>query len=478
MRVAEILLLKSDSPGDFTPALNEILTASECGALRPRVEVAECGADFDPEALARRVVGSRPDICFFTSRPRGLAAAGELLKLVLAQAPNTRCIVGLAEGEPEQAVELLKLGAADFITPPLRAADILPRVWRWAEGPPCRDEQARPRAGTPDLKQLVGRSEAFLAVVNKIPAIAHCDAGVLITGETGTGKELCARAIHYLSRRASKPFVPLNCGALPVELVENELFGHARGAYTGASALEAGLVREADGGTLFLDEVDSLPLQAQVKLLRFLQEKEYKPLGTAKLRAADVRVVAAMNTAPAVAVESGRLRRDLYYRLNIIPLRLPPLRQRRDDILRLARHFLAKYAAEFDKRVRDFTPEAARALASYSWPGNVRELEHVVERAVLFSSGALVGEVDAGGACDQEQSRHESFREAKAELINQFERAYLEDLLLANHGNVSRAARVANKHRRALWRLIRKHQIDLDCFRAGAHMKPSGAGHI
>jgi two-component system response regulator GlrR len=474
MRVAEILLLKSDSPDDFTPALHEILTASTCRALRLRVEVFDYGAHFDPEGLARKIVVAHPDLCFFTSRPRGLGRAGQLLKLVLAQAPHTRVIVGLAEGEPEQTVELLKLGAADFISPPLRAVDILPRVWRWAEA--SRQPEGRPRsdAKPPHLKQLVGMSEAFLAEVNKIPALAKCDAGVLITGETGTGKELCARAIHYLSRRAPKPFVPLNCGALPVELVENELFGHARGAYTGALALESGLVREADGGTLFLDEVDSLPPQAQVKLLRFLQEKEYKPLGTAKLRAADVRVVAAMNTAPVAAVESGKLRRDLYYRLNVIPLRLPPLRQRRDDIIRLARHFLAKYSAEFDKRVSDFTPEAARALTGYDWPGNVRELEYVIERAVLFSDGPVIGDVDISSAGDRQVSRHETFREAKAELIKQFERAYLEDLLLANQGNVSRAARVARKNRRALWHLIRKHQIDIADFRATPQAKSPG----
>ena len=478
MRVAEILLLKSDSPGDFTPALREILTASKCHALKLRVEVFECGAEPDPESLAREIVLARPDICFFTSRPNGLGRAGELLRLVLAQAPGTRVIVGLEEGEPEQMVELLELGAADFITPPLRGVDILPRVWRWAEGARRPESQTHTDAKPHYLKQLVGGSETFLAEVNKIPAIAKCDAGVLITGETGTGKELCARAIHYLSRRAPKPFVPLNCGALPVELVENELFGHARGAYTGASALESGLVREADGGTLFLDEVDSLPLQAQVKLLRFLQEKEYKPLGTAKLRAADVRVVAAMNTAPAAAVESGRLRRDLYYRLNVIPLRLPPLRQRRDDILRLARHFVAKYSAEFDKRVGGFTPEAARALTGYDWPGNVRELEHVVERAVLFSDGPLINSVDIPVAVETEQSRRETFREAKAELIKQFERAYLEDLLMNNQGNVSQAARAAQKNRRALWHLIRKHEIDIEGFRASPQAKSAGTGRL
>ncbi len=410
----------------------------------------------------------KPDLCFVMLKSQRRGQIGELLESIKTCAPDVRIIVGLEDGVPEQMVELLKLGAVDFITPPLRPVDILPRIWRWTESatPPAARPGARGKHH--ELKHLVGRSAAFLAEVNKIPTVAQCDAGVLITGETGTGKELCARAVHYLSPRARGPFVPINCGAIPVELVENELFGHAPGAFTGASTLEFGLIREADSGTLFLDEIDCLPLQSQIKLLRFLQEKVYKPLGSTKICAANVRIVAAMNTAPQEAIESGRLRRDLYYRLNVIPLRLPPLRQRREDILLLARHFIAKYAAEFDKPARDFTTGAVRMLYSYDWPGNVRELEHVVERAVVFSNRALIADVDMHIADGEGQTRPESFKEAKEKLIRQFEKTYLQDLLLANQGNVSRAARAAHKHRRALWHLIRKHQIDIQCFRPEA----------
>src|SRR5207249_2674934 len=202
------------------------------------------------------------------------------------------------------------------------------------------------------LQQFLGESAAFVNELKKIPAIARHGASVLISGETGTGKEMFARAVHYLSPRSGKPFVAVNCGAIPVELMENELFGHATGAFTGASSTTAGLVREADGGTLFLDEIDALPLPAQVKLLRFLQEQEYRPLGSAKVCKSDVRIITASNADFAEALRLGRFRQDLYYRLAVIPLSLPPLRERIGDVPLLARHFLEKYSAAFDKPVR------------------------------------------------------------------------------------------------------------------------------
>ena len=315
------------------------------------------------------------------------------------------------------------------------------------------------------LKKLVGRSPAFMSVVERIPVLAQCDATVLIGGETGTGKEVFARMVHYLSPRSASPFVPVNCGAIPLELVENELFGHERAAYTGASISSRGLVREAEGGTLFLDEVDCLPLGAQVKMLRFLQEKEYRPLGSAKTRTADVRLITATNADVERAVEEGRLRQDLYYRLNVLPLELPPLRERHEDIPLLARHFAARYAAERGTSVPEFSEGAMQALLLYRWPGNVRELEHVVERAVVMSQGHGVlrrGDVLMPPRGPREP---ESFREAKARMVACFERSYVEKLLLAYHGNISRAARAARKNRRAFWELIRKYQIDARRFR-------------
>jgi len=328
-------------------------------------------------------------------------------------------------------------------------------------------EMAQRLKETLGLKRLIGESPAFVEQIQKLPAVARCDAGVLISGETGTGKELIARAIHYLSPRARGPFVPVNSGAIPLDLVENELFGHERAAFTGAHAAQPGLIEQADGGTLFLDEVDSLPPLAQVKLLRFLQEKELRRLGSTRTRKCDVRVIAATNAEVEAALAEGKIRRDLYYRLNVIPVPLPPLRERRKDIPLLALHFLHRYAGELGQPCRAFTPGAMQALQDYGWPGNVRELEHVVERAVVLAGDRE--EIDLGALDvprpDSRPADPPSFQEAKARAIARFERGYLEELLATFGGNITRAARAAQKNRRAFWELIRKHDIDARRFR-------------
>jgi DNA-binding NtrC family response regulator len=299
----------------------------------------------------------------------------------------------------------------------------------------------------------------------KIPLIARCDANVLIVGETGTGKELFARAIHYSSPRASRPFMPVNCGAIPVDLVENELFGHRRGAFTNAFALQTGLIEEANGGTLFLDEIDCLPKLAQVKLLRFLQEREYRPLGSSKMRQANVRVIAASNLNLEEAVGIGKVRQDLFYRLNVISLALPPLRERREDIPLLARHFLEKYAKEFGKPTIHFSPNTLPLLMMQNWLGNVRELEHVIERATALCEGPFIIEGDLGLSPLPSAHPLESLQQAKAREIAQFEKNYIQDLLRSCSGNITKAARLAQKNRRAFWQLIQKHQIDVSRFK-------------
>jgi transcriptional regulator with PAS, ATPase and Fis domain len=309
------------------------------------------------------------------------------------------------------------------------------------------------------LKQLVGHSASFLEQIKKISVVAKTDATVLILGETGTGKELCARAVHYLSHRAGLPFVPVNCGAIPQDLVENELFGHEAGAFTGASGAKPGLIREAQGGTLFLDEIDCLPLQTQAKLLRFLQEREYRPLGSSKTVSADVRVLAASNSDLSERVRAGKLRQDLFYRLNVIPVVLPALRDRPQDILLLANHFAAKYADAFGKPVPAFSLDAQQLLLCYPWPGNVRELEHTVERAVIFGEDTIRG-CDLSLPRERADGRPESFRQMKARAVAQFEKACIQALLLAHEGNITRAAKAAQKNRRAFFELIRKHRID------------------
>jgi two-component system response regulator GlrR len=312
----------------------------------------------------------------------------------------------------------------------------------------------------PSAKQLVGKSVPFLNEINKIPLIARCNSSVLITGETGTGKELYALRIHLMSARAKNPFVPVNCGAIPLELAENELFGHVRGAFTGAAAASRGLILEAEGGTLFLDEIDSLPPFVQVKFLRFLQERTYRPLGSAKESKADVRIIAATGTTPEDLVKTGRLRQDLYYRLNVISVRLPPLRERREDVPLLANHFLKKHTAILGKGAVEFSSRAMQRLMFHDWPGNVRELEHVVERAVVLSEEKTIRFNDISLPKLDTATGEESFKEAKERFVGQFEKAYIQKLLLTYRGNISHAAQAAQKHRRAFWELMRKHGIE------------------
>lgn len=316
------------------------------------------------------------------------------------------------------------------------------------------------------LRRIIGKNPTFLAETRKIPLLARCDVSVLICGETGTGKEVVARAIHYLSPRAKNSFLPVNCGAIPPDLMENELFGHERGAFTGATYASTGLVKEADGGTLFLDEIDSMPPFAQVKLLRFLQEKEFRRLGSTRVRHSDVRVIAATNANVEEAMQTGNLRADLYYRLNVVPIKLPPLRERREDIPLLAHHFLHRFARELGRPARKFSPQAMEALLHHDWPGNVRELEHAVQRAVVLAEHqSLLRNTAALLPEAHEESKPRCFKEAKAQVISRFERGYLEEALTAHNGNISHAARAAQKNRRAFWELIRKHRIDVERFK-------------
>ena len=414
--------------------------------------------------LEKTVQRLNPDVVF-TVLPESLRETTKLLKITRQAASNIPIIVVLESVDPDQIVELLATGAVDFVTLPLRASDVLPRAWKWIK--PCAGEsKAGPINVThPGFKKVIGQSPVFLDQLRRIPMIAKCDANVLIAGETGTGKELYARAIHYGSSRVGRPFMPINCGAIPADLVENELFGHERGAYTSAATIQTGLIEEANGGTLFLDEIDCLPVFAQVKLLRFLQEKEYRPLGSTKIRRADVRIIAASNLNLEDAVAQGKVRQDLYYRLNIISLILPPLRERREDIPLLARHFLSRYVGELDKEITEFSQEAMQLLMVHNWPGNVRELEHVIERAVVLCEGTRLETRDLVISPAAGNGVQQSLQEAKAKEIARFERDYIHGLLSACKGNITRAAQVAKKNRRAFWQLIQKHQIDVAQFK-------------
>lgn len=328
---------------------------------------------------------------------------------------------------------------------------------------------------------LIGTSRCFLQVKGMIPVLSKSKATVLIAGETGTGKELFARALHYSSERSGKPFVPVNCAALPDHLVENELFGHSKGAFTGALVEKHGLFHEADGGTLFLDEINSLNMVAQSKLLRVLQDQEFRQLGSTKSRAVDVKIVAATNADLRYLVEARQFREDLFYRLNVLSVVLPPLRDRRDDIPELARQFVKRSAEEFGRGAVRLSPDAITKMMTYAWPGNVRELQAVIHRAVAMAMGETLEGSDldvpdqepTGSAATYVPDGHErivieqgGFQAMKAKMIDQFEQAYLSKLLSSHQGNISKAARAAHKERRAFQRLLHKHGLDRRIFSA------------
>jgi two-component system, NtrC family, response regulator GlrR len=456
----KVLTVTPDDSADLVASIHDILASGQLGLSCVVHSCQFYSATAPVDVLLEPVSSFEPHVILFVARGGGsLSHAKRLLKDIICP------ILVISDGcGAEEIMDALSSGVSDFIAAPVRAYDLLPRIWKIVgekdKDEVCVGDLLRERLG---LDRLVGRHVAFLAEIEKIPVVAKCDVSVLVSGETGTGKELCARAIHYLSLRAGKPFVAVNCGAIPSELAENELFGHSKGAFTGAHSSEAGLIAEADGGTLFLDDVDCLSPQIQVKLLRFLQEKEYKPLGSARTMRADVRVLSSANVDLTRLVEEGEFRRDLYYRLNVVPLKLPPLRERLGDVPLLARHFLKKYSGDFGKNVKTFSPRVLQQMTRYEWPGNVRELENVVERAVVFAGGPAVDEIQidspSSGAALSVPDATVPLKTAKAQVVEEFEKRYLERLLRENEGNITRAARVAQKNRRAFFELMKKHHV-------------------
>lgn len=309
--------------------------------------------------------------------------------------------------------------------------------------------------------QIIGASPAHARMLVDLRQITASEAPALLEGETGSGKEIAARAIHYGGPRRAGPFVPVNCGALPDALVEAELFGHERGAFTDARHARRGLVAEASGGTLFLDEVDALSPKAQVTLLRFLQDQRYRPVGTPREQRTDVRLLAAANRPLEAAVEHGEFRPDLMYRLKILHLALPPLRERGDDALLLAEHFIARFAAKYRTASKGLHPLTCDWLRRYSWPGNVRELENWIHRQFLMSPGPDIvhgGDVRAEPTLAQPTDPLH-FQQAKAEAVRLFERDYLSRVMNRADGNVTRAAQMAGKERRAFGKLLKKHGL-------------------
>lgn len=321
---------------------------------------------------------------------------------------------------------------------------------------------------------LVGSSPAFLRSLTFIEQAARCDVPVLIEGETGTGKEMAARAIHYLSGRRDYPFIPINCGAIPDDLIVNELFGHEKGAFTDASQSQSGQLAEADGGTLLLDEIEALSFKGQVALLRFIEDQTIKPLGGKTYRKVNVRIIAASNALLSELVSQGSFRQDLLFRLNLLQWRLPPLRERIQDIRSLAHHFIERFRCRYRCHYKQLTHEALAWMDQYPWPGNVRELENTIHRMFIVDEAVDLAAMDCARPSAERRKADRRvncdlglpFNEAKRAAIHQFEWRYLTDVIARTHGNVSQSACLARKERRALGKLLKKHHIDPAKYRA------------
>jgi DNA-binding NtrC family response regulator len=413
--------------------------------------------------------GFAPVVLLFGSE----AFPRERLLAFLKQSPAPVCL-GVALRDSTWDLQVLKF-CSEFIAWPCTESELALRLARLCQ--PTKFETPLDETLLEEFAELnlIGRSPAFAQSLGQIKKLARYDVSVLIQGETGTGKELAARAIHYLGTRRDAAFVPVNCGAIPDNLLENELFGHERGAFTDAKESQPGVVALAEGGTLFLDEIETLSPKAQVVLLRFLQDRQYRVLGGRRLQRADVRIIAAGNAELAAEVKQGRFREDLYFRLNVGLLSLPPLRERPGDAGLLAQHFCRRYCEQYRQPHKNLHPDSLRRVEQYPWPGNVRELENLVHREFLFSEGDAI--VLHGGAAPHTERRQNfldrrrklllrtTLRHAKGQFISEFEKNYLSELLAQTGGNVTLAARQAGTERRALGKLLKKHGIPTSRYR-------------
>jgi two-component system response regulator AtoC len=411
----------------------------------------------------------------------------EFLKAVKAEQPALEVVVMTAHGTIDRAIDAVKSGASEFVEKPISLDLLQVVVGRCLERVALRMEISRLRRSAEaaeGLGRLVGRGPKMQAVFSLMKTLAQVDSTVLILGETGTGKELVARELHEASERRDRPFVAVACGAIPETLLESELFGHSKGAFTGAARNRVGKIETAQGGTFFLDEIGEVPLGVQHKLLRVLQEKEVERLGESRPVKVDVRIVAATHRDLEALVREGKFREDLYYRLNVVPLRVPPLRERPEDIPLLAAHFLPRFAERFKKPVTGIAPAALQQLLSHTWPGNVRELEHAIERAVIMAGGTELTEIPLarGTVRDTEcvpagTNGHAvdlsvSIEHVRRHAVEQAESIYLRGLLALHRGHLAAVAQAAGINSRSLYEKMRQYGLRKEDFRKAGRRAP------
>lgn len=400
----------------------------------------------------------------------------ELLQSIGAEYPELTVIMMTAYGDIDIAVEAMKLGAYDFITKPFEHESLIFRLEKGLERCRLKNENIRLQKNCSAdylFENLAGKSRKMQQVFETIQMVAKTDMTVLIRGESGTGKELVARAVHSLSPRKDNPFVPVNCPTVPENILESELFGYKKGAFTNATRDKKGLFQEAGTGTIFLDEIGDISPTIQTKLLRFLQEKEIKPLGALKAIQMDVRVIASTNQALEEKIKQTTFREDFFYRLNVLPINLPPLRERREDIPLIANHLLEKHCVLLDRPLKTISPRLLEMMINRSWEGNVREMENVIIQGILYASGAEITPRNVEFSdrnptvTRSEEHLYQGlmYKEAKEQTLTHFNTAYIGKLLQDHQGNVTRAAQQCGLERQALQQIMRRYGIRAEDFR-------------
>jgi two-component system response regulator GlrR len=413
------------------------------------------------ERALAQISAARPHLVVTDLRMGGMDGMA-LFEAIRAGHPTLPVIILTAHGTIPDAVAAVKSGVFGYLTKPFDPKGLLAEVERALAAAGGLPDAASGDTEGEWRRDLITRNAAMEDVLAKARLVAESDASVLIYGESGTGKELIARAIHKASPRREHPFVAINCGAIPEPLLESELFGHVKGSFTGAVRDHRGLFQTADKGTLFLDEIGDMPLTLQVKLLRALQERQVRPVGSTGTHAIDVRVISATHRNLEAEMAAGRFREDLYYRLNVVALDLPALAERREDIPLLAGHFLSVLAAKYRKTVNGFAPEALELMVAAPWPGNVRQLYNVVEQSVALATTPIIPVSAAQQAIQNQQAEFASFEDAR----KRFERDYLTQLLKITEGNVTQAARLAKRNRTEFYKLLGRHQLDPKLFKS------------
>jgi len=431
-----------------------------------RVSTASCG-----EEGAKKLAEEKFAIVVSDVKMPGMDGF-QLARHVREKHPETDVILITAFGNIKQAVEAMKLGASDYITKPFQPEAIRMVSEKLIEKRRLLDEVRELRQKIQEehnLENILSKSPKMVKVFDLIRSLAETDSGVMITGETGTGKELVARAIHKLSRRKTKQFVAINCGAFPDTLLESELFGYEKGAFTGAVQSRAGKIELADGGTLFLDEIETMAPPMQVKLLRVLQEREVERLGANRKVKVDMRVVAATNVDLSICLARGTLREDFYYRINVIPVQLPPLRERLEDLPLLINHILNKHPVAQEKQIRHVRPKVLDQMLAYHWPGNIRELENILERAIVKCQGDTIDDVDLPAPLQRVMDRYYQHNGGGELSLKQWllqsEKDYLRGLLIKYKGGISSTAKEAKVDNKTLYRKMRRHGLHKESFK-------------